>query len=252
MELLSADYTFVDERLARHYGIPGVYGTPFRQVKLTDPNRFGLLGHGSVLSLTSVATRTSPVYRGKYVLSTFLNTPPPTPPPNVPTLEESNKENAPKTVREQLERHRTPVVCASCHRVIDPPGFALENFNSVGQWRTKGDNGAAIDAGGVLADGSKVDGPVALRNAILARPDAFAAVLTERLLTYALGRGVEPQDMPVVRSIVRKAAANNYRLASLVQGIIDSAPFQMRTKLEPAATSTTVARATATTSVEQP
>jgi hypothetical protein len=252
LEMLSADYTFVDERLAKHYGIPGVYGTRFRQVKLTDPNRFGLLGHGSILSLTSVATRTSPVYRGKYVLSTFLNTPPPPPLPNVPTLEESNKENAPKTVREQLERHRTPVVCASCHRVIDPPGFALENFNSVGQWRTKGDGGSAIDSGGVLADGTKVDGPVALRNAILARPGAFAGVLTERLMTYALGRGLEPSDMPVVRTIVRKAALDNYRLSSIVQGIIDSAPFQMRTKLEPAGTSTTVARATATATVEQP
>jgi mono/diheme cytochrome c family protein len=252
MELLNADYTFVDERLAKHYGIPGVYGTRFRQVKLTDPNRFGLLGHGSILSLTSVATRTSPVYRGKYVLSTFLNTPPPPPLPNVPTLEESNKENAPKTVREQLERHRTPVVCASCHRVIDPPGFALENFNSVGQWRTKGENGSSIDSGGVLADGSKVDGPVALRNAIVARPDAFATVLTERLMTYALGRGVEPADMPVVRAIVRKAALDNYRLTSIVQGIIDSAPFQMRTKLEPARTSTTVARATTPTSTEHP
>jgi hypothetical protein len=252
MELLSADYTFVDERLAKHYGIPGVYGTRFRQVKVTDPNRFGLLGHGSILSLTSVATRTSPVYRGKYVLSTFLNTPPPPPLPNVPTLEESNKENAPKTVREQLERHRTPVVCASCHRVIDPPGFALENFNSVGQWRTKGDGGATIDSGGVLADGTKVDGPVALRNAILARPSAFAGVLTERLMTYALGRGVEPADMPVIRGIVRKAALDNYRLSSIVQGIIDSAPFQMRTKLEPSGNSTTVARATATASVEQP
>jgi len=252
LELLSADYTFVDERLAKHYGIPGVYGTRFRQVKVTDANRFGLLGHGSILSLTSVATRTSPVYRGKYVLSTFLNTPPPPPLPNVPTLEESNKENAPKTVREQLERHRTPVVCASCHRVIDPPGFALEQFNSVGQWRTKGDGGAAIDSGGILADGTKVDGPVALRNAILARPDAFATVLTERLMTYALGRGVQPSDMPVVRSIVRKAALDNYRLATLVQGIIDSAPFQMRTKLEPAGTSTTVARATATPSMEHP
>jgi len=252
MELLSADYTFLNERLAKHYGVSGVYGTRFRQVKLTDPNRFGLLGHGSILSLTSVATRTSPVYRGKYVLSTFLNTPPPPPLPNVPTLEESNKENAPKTVREQLERHRTPVVCASCHRVIDPPGFALEQFNSVGQWRNKGDHGAAIDSGGILADGTKVDGPVALRNAILARPDAFATVLTERLMTYALGRGVEPSDMPVVRAIVRKAALDNYRLAAIVQGIIDSAPFQMRTKLEPAGTSTTVARATAKPSMEHP
>jgi len=170
----------------------------------------------------------------------------------VPTLEESNKENAPKTVREQLERHRTPVVCASCHRVIDPPGFALEHFNSVGQWRTKGDNGGTIDSGGVLADGSKVDGPVALRNAILARPDAFASVLTERLMTYALGRGIEPSDMPVIRGIVRKAALDNYRLSSLVQGIIDSAPFQMRTKLEPAGTPSTVARADRTASTEHP
>jgi hypothetical protein len=236
LELLSADYTFLNERLARHYGIPGVYGSRFRQVKLTDPNRRGLLGHGSVLSLTSVATRTSPVFRGKYILSTFLNTPPPPPLPNVPTLEESNKEDAPKTVREQLERHRNNPVCASCHRVIDPPGFALEKFNSVGQWREAGDGGATIDTGGMLADGTKVDGPVALRNAILSRPDAFATILTERLMTYALGRGVEPSDMPVVRSIVKKASQNNYRLESIVQSIIESAPFQMRTRLEPAET----------------
>jgi mono/diheme cytochrome c family protein len=243
LELLSADYTFVNERLARHYGIPGVYGNRFREVKLTDPNRRGLLGHGSILSLTSVATRTSPVYRGKYVLSTFLNTPPPPPLPNVPTLEESNKDNAPKTVREQLERHRTPATCAGCHRVIDPPGFALENFNSVGQWRDKGDNGAAIDTGGVLADGTKVDGPAALRNAILARPDAFASVLTERVMTYALGRGVEPSDMPVVRKIVAQAARSNYRFGSIITGIVESAPFQMRTSLEAAKPSTTIARA---------
>jgi hypothetical protein len=252
LELLSADYTFVNERLARHYGMPGVYGTRFREVKIADPNRRGLLGHGSILSLTSVANRTSPVYRGKFVLSTFLNTPPPPPLPNVPTLEESNKENAAKTVREQLERHRTPLVCAGCHRVIDPPGFALENFNSVGQWRDKGDDGSAIDTGGVLADGTKVDGPIALRNAILARPDAFAGVLTERLMTYALGRGVEPSDMPVVRALVRKSAATNYSLVSIVQNIVESTPFQNRTRLEPAGTPTTVARATTTSSVEQP
>ena len=235
LELLNADYTFVNERLARHYGIPGVYGSRFRQVKLADPNRRGLLGQGSVLSLTSVATRTSPVFRGKFVLTTFLNTPPPPPLPNVPTLEESNKGEtaAPKTVREQLELHRNNPVCASCHRIIDPAGFALENFNSVGQWRDTGENGAPIDTAGVLADGAKVDGPVALRNAILSRPDAFVTVLTERLMTYALGRGVEPSDMPVVRSIVRKAAQNNYRLGSIVQGIVESAPFQMRTRLEP-------------------
>ena len=234
MELLSADYTFVNERLARHYGIPGVYGSRFRQVKIADPNRRGLLGQGSILSLTSVATRTSPVFRGKFILTTFLNTPPPPPLPNVPTLEESNKDAAPKPVREQLERHRSNPVCASCHRIIDPAGFALEKFNSVGQWREVTENGAPIDTGGVLADGTKVDGPVALRNAILSRPDAFATVLTERLLTYALGRGVEPSDMSVVRSIVKKAAPNNYRLESIIQSIVESAPFQMRTRLESA------------------
>jgi hypothetical protein len=245
LELLSADYTFVDERLARHYGIPGVYGPRFRQVKLTDPNRRGLLGQGSILSLTSVATRTSPVFRGKFVLTTFLNTPPPPPLPNVPTLEESNKEAStkPKTVREQLEVHRSNPTCASCHRIIDPPGFALENFNSVGQWRETGENGARIDSGGVLADGSKVDGPVALRNAILSRPEAFVTVLTERMMTYALGRGVEPSDMPVVRNIVKKAALNNYRFTSIIMGIVESAPFQMRTKLEPGENVNRVARA---------
>jgi hypothetical protein len=233
LELLSADYTFVNERLARHYGISGVYGNRFRQVKLTDPNRRGLLGHGSILSLTSVATRTSPVYRGKFVLSTFMNTPPPPPLPNVPTLEESNKDAAPQTVREQLERHRRNPACSGCHSVIDPPGFALENFNPVGQWRDKGDNGAAIDTQGVLADGAKVDGPAALRTAILSRPDAFATVLTERILTYALGRGVEPADMPVVRKIVAQAGRSGYRFGSIITGIVESAPFQMRTALEP-------------------
>jgi hypothetical protein len=235
LELLNADYTFVNERLARHYGIPGVYGARFRQVKLTDPNRFGLLGHGSILSLTSVATRTSPVYRGKFILSTFLNTPPPPPLPNVPTLEESTKgaAMAPRTVREQLDIHRSAPNCASCHRVIDPPGFALEKFNPVGQWREAMPDGAPIDTGGVLADGSKVDGPAALRNAILSRPDAFAITLTERLMTYALGRGVEPSDMPVIRRIVKNSAPRGYALQSLISGIIESAPFQMRTKLEP-------------------
>jgi hypothetical protein len=186
--------------------------------------------------MTSVATRTSPVYRGKYVLSTFLNTPPPPAPPNVPSLEESNKgvPTATKTVREQLELHRKNQPCAGCHRVIDPPGFALENFNSVGQWRDKGADGAPLDVAGILADGSKVSGPVALRNAIASRPDAFVTVVTEKMLTYALGRGLEPSDMPVVRRIVKKAAQNNYRLSSIVMGIVESAPFQMRTKLEPA------------------
>ena len=246
LELMNADYTFVNERLAKHYGIPGVYGERFRRVKLTDTNRYGLLGQGSVLSLTSVATRTSPVFRGKYVLTTFLDTPPPPPLPNVPTLEESNKDAAtrPKTVREQLERHRANPVCASCHRVIDPPGFALEHFNSVGQWIETTANGAPIDSAGVLADGTKVDGPVALRAAILSRPEAFATTLTTRLLTYALGRGLQPSDMPVVRKIVKTAARDDYRFASIVTGIVESPLFQMRTRLEPSEpTTNTVAQA---------
>ena len=214
-------------------------------MKLTDPNRFGLLGHGSVLSLTAVATRTSPVFRGKYVLTTFLDTPPPPPPPNVPTLEESNKTGAlaPKTLREQVEAHRAKQPCAGCHAVIDPPGFALEHFNSVGQWRETDEKGRAIDAGGVLADGTKVDGPVALRDAILKRPDAFATVLTTRLLTYALGRGLEPSDMPVVRKIVKKAALDDYRFAAIISGIVESPLFQMRTRLEPSEPTNTVAQA---------
>ena len=233
LELLSADYTFVDERLARHYGFKGVYGPRFRKVKIPDPNRRGLLGQGSILALTSVANRTSPVFRGKYVLSTFLNTPPPQPPPNVPTLEESNKDvKVPKTVRAQLELHRSNPTCAACHKVIDPPGFALENFDSIGQWREAGPDGAPLDVVGTLADGKQVKGPKELREAILSRPDAFTTVVTERMLTYALGRGLEPSDMPVVRRIVKKAAQNDYKLATVVMGIIDSAPFQMRTKLE--------------------
>ncbi len=233
LDLLNADYTFVDERLARHYGIPGVYGPQFRRMKLTDPNRRGLLGQGSILSMTSVATRTSPVYRGKYVLSTFLNTPPPQPPPNVPTLEESNKQSkAPKTVRAQLELHRSNPACASCHRVIDPAGFALENFDAVGKWRDTGPDGSPLDVAGTLADGKPINGPKELREAIASRPDAFVTVVTEKMLTYALGRGLEPSDMPVVRRIVKKAAQNDYRLSSIVMGIIESAPFQMRSKLE--------------------
>ena len=236
LELLSADYTFVDERLAKHYGIPGVYGPRFRRVKLTDPNRRGLLGQGSILSMTSVATRTSPVFRGKYVLSTFLNTPPTPPPPNVPTLEESNKGAAavPKTVREQLELHRKNPACASCHRVIDPVGFALENFDSVGIGATP----APMARRSTLRVRSRTDRRSTVRRrcgeAILSRPDAFATVVTEKMLTYALGRGLEPSDMPVVRRIVKKAAQNDYRLSSIVMGIVESAPFQMRTKLEPA------------------
>jgi len=238
LDLMNADYTFVDERLARVYGIPGVYGEQFRKVKLTDPNRRGLLGQGSILSMTSVATRTSPVFRGKYVLANFLNTPPPPPPPNVPALDASAKPGTVMTVRQQMEMHRKNQPCASCHSVIDPPGFALENFDSIGQWRDNGADGKPLDTAGALADGSKVNGPAALRQAIAGRPDAFVTVITERMLTYALGRGLEPSDMPVVRQIVKKTAQNNYQLSTIVTGIINSAPFQMRMKLEPEVSAT--------------
>jgi hypothetical protein len=230
LDLLDADYTFVNERLARHYGIPNVYGSQFRRVTLTDPNRRGLLGQGSFLSLTAAANRTSPVLRGKFVISNFLNTPPLPPPPNVPALEESAAKDRPTTVRQQLELHRANPVCGSCHRNIDPVGFALENFNAVGQWQTTTKDGLKIDSAGVLADETPVDGPVALRKALLGRPDVFVGTVTEKLMIYALGRGLEPVDMPVVRSIMRGAAKDNYPMQSIILGIVQSLPFQMRTK----------------------
>ena len=231
LELLDADYTFVNERLARHYGIKGVYGSRFRRVPVSDENRRGILGHGSLLSMTAVATRTSPVLRGRYVIANLMNTPPLPPPAVVPDLEESAHKDKPSTVREQLERHRANPTCGACHRNIDPVGFALENFDAVGQWRNETREGLAIDAAGILADGTKVDGPVALRRALLSRPDVFAGTVTEKLLIYALGRGLEPVDQPVVRGIVRTAAARKYSMQDVVMGIVRSAPFQMRTRL---------------------
>jgi mono/diheme cytochrome c family protein len=231
LTLLEADYTFVNERLARHYGISGVYGSRFRRVPVTDPNRRGLLGHASILSMTAVANRTSPVLRGKYIISNLLNTPPLPPPAVVPDLEESAQKDKPTTVREQLERHRANPACGSCHRNIDPVGFALENFDAVGQWRSETREGLALDAAGVLSDGSQVDGPVALRKALLSRPEVFVGTVTEKLLIYALGRGLEPIDMPVVRSVARNAAAQKYAMQSILLGIVKSDPFQMRTKL---------------------
>jgi cytochrome c5 len=231
LDLLDADYTFVNERLARHYGIKGVYGARFRKVQVTDQNRRGLLGQGSFLALTSVANRTSPIIRGKYVISNFLNTPPLPPPANVPQLEASAPKDRPSTVREQLELHRANAVCAACHRSMDPIGFALENFNAVGQWQDVTKDGLKIDSAGVLFDGTPVDGPVALRKALLARPEVFVGTVTEKLMTYALGRGLEPVDMPVVRSIMRGAAKNNYAMQSIVLGIVQSSAFQMRTKI---------------------
>jgi mono/diheme cytochrome c family protein len=244
LDLLDADYTFVNERLARHYGIKGVYGSRFRRVQVTDPRRRGLLGHGSLLSLTSAANRTSPVLRGKYVISNLLNTPP-LPPPPVPQLEESAPKDRPSTVREQLELHRTNPVCNSCHRNIDPIGFALENFNAVGQWENATREGLKIDSAGVLADGTKVDGPVALRKALLARPEVFVGTVTEKLMTYALGRGLEPIDMPVVRRVMNGAAKDNYAMQSIVLGIVQSSSFQMRTKLSNTSAVKTVAQSAA-------
>jgi hypothetical protein len=239
LDLLRADYTFVNERLARHYGIPGVYGTRFRRVELADPNRWGLLGHGSILSLTSAASRTSPIIRGKYLVSNFLNSPPPIPPAVVPALEESAPQDRPSTVREQLELHRANPECNSCHRNLDPLGFALENFDATGQWRDFTRDGLPIDSAGVLADGTAVDGPIELRDAMLARPEVFAGTVTEKLLIYALGRGLEAADMPQVRRILRQAAEDDYRLTSIIMGVVDSLPFQMRTKVsEPDAVQT--------------
>ena len=231
IDLLRADYTFVNERLARHYGIPNVYGSHFRRVPVTDEARKGLLGHGSILTLTSHATRTSPVVRGKWILENILGTPPPAPPPDVPALKENEKGQKPKTMREQLAEHRASPTCASCHRIMDPIGFALENFDAVGAWRTE-DAGAPIDASGELSDGTHVDGVVTLRKALLSRPDLFAGTMTEKLLVYALGRGLDHHDMPVVRGILREAAADDYRFSSLILGVVRSVPFQMRTKAE--------------------
>jgi uncharacterized protein DUF1592/uncharacterized protein DUF1588/uncharacterized protein DUF1585/uncharacterized protein DUF1587/uncharacterized protein DUF1595/cytochrome c len=228
LDLLTSNDTFLNEQLARHYGISGIYGSHFRRVKLTDENRFGLLGKASVLAVTSYTTRTSPTIRGKYLLENILAAPMPGPPPNIPALESSNKEGKPLTVREMLEMHRANPTCASCHKSMDPLGLSLENFDAIGQWRTT-DAGRAIDASGVLLDGTKVNGPRELRHALLAKKTQFATAVTEKLLTYALGRGLEYYDAPAVRAIDRSAAADGYRWSSLILATVKSAPFQMRT-----------------------
>ncbi len=228
-ELVNANYTFVNERLARHYGIKGVYGARFRKVDVTDPNRYGVFGHGSLLALTSVSSRTSPIIRGKFIQTEFWNNPPPLPPADVPALEESAPKDRPSTVREQLELHRANPACAACHNNIDPVGFALENFDVDGSWRDATREGLEIDSAGILLDGTPVNGPVQLRAALLSDPNLFASTVAEKMLIYALGRGLEPADMPVVRQIVRNAAEHDYSLVSIVLGIVDSYPFQHRT-----------------------
>jgi hypothetical protein len=229
VELLSADYTFVNERLARHYGIPNVYGSHFRRVRYPDDRRAGLLGHGSILTATAYENRTSPVIRGKWLLENLLGAPPPPPPPNVPALRENGEGERPTTVRERIEAHRKNPVCASCHAQMDPLGFALENFDAVGKWRVVDvEAKEPIDASGVLVDGKKFNGPAEFRSLLLERQHDFVTTVAEKLLTYGLGRGVEYYDMPVIRHIVRNAAAHEYRWSAVIAGIVTSKPFLQR------------------------
>jgi Protein of unknown function (DUF1592)/Protein of unknown function (DUF1588)/Protein of unknown function (DUF1585)/Protein of unknown function (DUF1595)/Protein of unknown function (DUF1587) len=228
LDLLNADYTFVNERLARHYGIPNVKGSRFRRVTVADEARRGLLGQGSILSVTSYPNRTSPVKRGKWVLENLLGTPPPDPPPNVPSLKEEGTSIAHLTMRQRMEQHRANPACASCHRLMDPLGFALENFDAVGRFRQHDEAFNAIDPEGVFPDGSKFSGPQGLRQVLLDHSDQFVNTLTEKLLTYAIGRGVDYSDAPSVRKVRREAAANEFRFSAIVLGVVESAPFQLR------------------------
>ncbi len=228
LDLITADYTFVNERIAGHYGLPGVNGPDFRRVTLADEHRRGLLGQGSILALTSVADRTSPVLRGKWIMEVLLASPPPAPPPNVPLLDETKAESGDKmlTTRERMEQHRSNPQCSSCHRVIDPLGLALENFDVTGRWRIR-DNGAPVDPVGDLYDGTTMNGPAGLRAALLKHQDMFILSFTERLMTYSLGRRVEPFDMPAIRTIIRDAAKDNHRFSAFVMGVVNSRAFQM-------------------------
>ena len=227
VDLLTADYTFLNERLAKHYGIDHVYGSRFRRVQLDDEShRGGLLRHGSILTVTSYATRTSPVIRGNWILENILGTPAPPPPPNVPALDEKISADLP--MRERLARHREDPACASCHRLMDPVGFALENYDAVGRWRDQ-QSGRPLDVTGGLPDGSEFTGISGLEKSILKRPEMFVGAMTEKLLTYALGRGMEHYDAPAVRQVVREAADDDYRFSAVIWGIINSPPFQMRT-----------------------
>ena len=229
LDLLRANYTFVNERLARHYGIPNVYGSRFRRVMLgEDSVRGGLLGHGSILTVTSYANRTSPVLRGKWILENIVGTPPPPPPPNVPPLKDNGAAGKVLSMRERMAQHRTNPACAGCHQFMDPAGLSMENFDAIGRWRTRTEAGSAVDSSGALPGGSTFEGVAGLRKALLNRPELFVTTATEKLLTYALGRGVEYYDAPTVRAITRDARSNDYRFSSLVLGVVKSGPFQMR------------------------
>jgi hypothetical protein len=229
LDLLRADYTFLNERLAKHYGIPNIYGSHFRRVEL-GPNhvRGGLLGQGSILTVTSYANRTSPVRRGQWILENLLGTPVPPPPVNVPPLPENEPGAKILTMRERMVQHRANAVCASCHQLMDPVGLATENFDAIGRYRTQSEAGGAVDASGGLPDGSTFDGAIGLRKAVLNRPELFVSTLTEKLMTYALGRGIEFYDAPAVRDITRRARTDDYRFSSVVLGIVNSTPFRMR------------------------
>jgi hypothetical protein len=241
VDLLTANYTFVNERLAKHYGIPNVLGNRFRRVTLTDPNRFGILGQSSVLMLTSTATRTSPVQRGKYVLEVLLGTPPPPPPPNVPALKESTDDaKVQVSVREQMQQHRANPNCAGCHALMDPIGFSLENYDAVGVWRTN-DGAFRVDPAGKMFDGTALSGPASLRQAILNHSDVFVGTFTRNLLAYGLGRVIDYRDLPVVRQIQRQAAKNDNRFSTFVLGVVNSVPFQFRRVEESEPASTNVA-----------
>lgn len=229
-DLMTADYTFVNERLARQYGIPGVFGSDFRRVSVADENRRGLLGKGAVLMVTSHANATSPVLRGKWVLENVLGSPVPPPPPDVPALKETEPGSIPRTMREQMEQHRADPVCAGCHKTTDAIGFAMENFNEIGGWRTNSEGGVPLNTAVTLADGTKVDGARDLRMALTKNPEIFVRTFTEKMLIYALGRGVTWQDMPAIRHILNEAQPQDYRFSALILGIVKSVPFEMRMK----------------------
>jgi hypothetical protein len=225
-ELLTADYTFVNERLATHYGIPNIYGDRFRKVTFTDGIRGGLLGQASILAVTSYPNRTSVTIRGRWMLANLLGSPPPPPPPDVPALKDAGMDGAPRALRERMEMHRKNAVCASCHQRMDPLGFALENFDALGKWRTESD-GAPIDASASLPDGTRFNGVAGLRALLGSHKEDFVRTLTGKLMAYAVGRGIEYTDLPSIRKIARDAAQNDYRWSSIVLGIVNSPSFSM-------------------------
>jgi Protein of unknown function (DUF1588)/Protein of unknown function (DUF1585)/Protein of unknown function (DUF1592) len=241
LELLTADYTFVNDRLARHYGIGGVSGPDFRKVTYPDTNRRGLLGHGSVLTLTSHGNRTSPVLRGKWVLEVLVGAPPPAPPPNIPALEDTagTKDGKMLTTRERMEMHRANAVCNACHQMMDPIGLALDNFDVTAQWRVR-ENGMPLDTSGDYFDGTKVTTPAELTQALLKRPTPLVRTFTENLLAYALGRRAEPFDQPTIRAIAKSAEANDYKMSSFILGVVKSDAFRLK-RAEPAPTETAAA-----------